>query len=136
MGNSPTTITANLNIRSMGPISEREMSYSFDCYFRQYWNDKRLKFDHEDELTQLQLNNIMLRKIWKPDSHFLNGKKSHLHSVTSPNVLFRIEKNGNVRYSMRLTVKATCPMNLIKYPMDQQVCSLSIGSSAFISSHI
>ena len=40
----PTLVDVNLNIRSMGPISERDMAYQMDCYFRQSWVDKRLMF--------------------------------------------------------------------------------------------
>ena len=42
-----------------------------DCYFRQYWNDKRLRFPpldlsaHGSQIDQLSLNVKMLEKIWK-----------------------------------------------------------------------
>lgn len=41
----PTVVKTNILIRSMGPISELDMEYSMDCYFRQYWRDSRLKFE-------------------------------------------------------------------------------------------
>ncbi|RMZ97988.1 gamma-aminobutyric acid receptor alpha-like isoform X1 [Brachionus plicatilis] len=31
----PTVIDTNMNINSLGPISNFEMSYTMDCYFRQ-----------------------------------------------------------------------------------------------------
>lgn len=40
----PTIVRTNMLIRSMGPVSELDMDYSMDCYFRQYWRDKRLSF--------------------------------------------------------------------------------------------
>lgn len=40
----PTLVKTNMLIRSMGPVSELDMDYSMDCYFRQYWRDKRLSF--------------------------------------------------------------------------------------------
>ncbi|KFM76353.1 Gamma-aminobutyric acid receptor alpha-like protein, partial [Stegodyphus mimosarum] len=39
-GGSPTIVTTNFLIRSMGPISELDMEYSMDCYFRQKWTDR------------------------------------------------------------------------------------------------
>ena len=42
-----------------------------DCYFRQYWNDERLKFPpldlsaHTSQIDQLSLNVAMLEMIWK-----------------------------------------------------------------------
>lgn len=40
----PTVVKTNILIRSMGPVSELDMEYSMDCYFRQYWRDRRLSF--------------------------------------------------------------------------------------------
>ena len=43
-----------------------------DCYFRQYWRDKRLSFKglknnaNNLVINQLSLNVAMLEKIWKP----------------------------------------------------------------------
>ena len=33
----------------------------------------------------LALSIEMLRKIWKPDTYVYNGKKSYLHTITTPN---------------------------------------------------
>ena len=43
----------------------------------------------------------MLEKIWKPDTHFYNGKHSYLHLVTYPNKFIRISQDGRILYSMR-----------------------------------
>ena len=29
----------------MGPVDESLQKFTFDCYFRQYWTDKRLAFN-------------------------------------------------------------------------------------------
>ena len=36
-------------------------------------------------INQLSLNVKMLEKIWKPDTYVYNGKKSYLHTITTPN---------------------------------------------------
>ena len=41
---------------------------------------------------------------------------------------FRLFPNGRVLYSQRLTIMATCIMNLEDFPMDKQRCPLRIGS--------
>ena len=43
----------------------------------------------------------------------------------------RITPDGTVSYSQRLTLAATCPMNLVKFPLDSQTCKLVIGSFAY-----
>ncbi|XP_071043648.1 gamma-aminobutyric acid receptor subunit alpha-6-like isoform X2 [Parasteatoda tepidariorum] len=133
-GGSPTVVTTNFLIRSMGPISELDMEYSMDCYFRQKWTDRRLMF--EGPIPSLSLNIKMLEGIWKPDTYFHNGKGSYLHTITLPNKLLRIFQNGQVLYSMRLTIKATCPMMLQNFPMDKQSCPLVFGSYGYTVDHL
>ena len=41
----PITVSLNLAIRSMGPVDEVKNVFSLDCYFRQSWMDKRLRWD-------------------------------------------------------------------------------------------
>ncbi|XP_014679767.1 PREDICTED: gamma-aminobutyric acid receptor alpha-like [Priapulus caudatus] len=90
---SALIVKIDINIRSMGPISELDMAYSMDCYFRQRWQDKRLAFEHlpgAENLADLPVAIRMLDRIWKPDTYFYNGKKSYIHTVTTPNKFFRI----------------------------------------------
>ncbi|CAL4108957.1 unnamed protein product, partial [Meganyctiphanes norvegica] len=110
-------------------VYSREMRYSMDCYMRQEWQDERLKFKGpQDKLT---INIKMLESIWKPDTYFHNGLGSYVHMITRPNKFFRIDQQGNIYYSMRLTIKAKCPMMLRNFPMDKQSCPLVIGSYAY-----
>ncbi|XP_043241098.1 gamma-aminobutyric acid receptor alpha-like [Amphibalanus amphitrite] len=130
-GLGPTRVQTNILIRSMGPISELDMEYSMDCYFRQMWRDQRLTFN--SSIDQLSLSIKMLEGIWKPDTYFLNGRGSYVHTITRPNKLIRLSSNGVILYSMRLTIKAKCPMLLQHFPMDKQTCPLVIGSYAYTS---
>ncbi|XP_067949719.1 gamma-aminobutyric acid receptor subunit alpha-1-like [Watersipora subatra] len=122
----PTQIQLDLNIRSMGPISEMDRSYSMDCYFRQTWNDPRLVYSGASKEIAVHIE--LLKKLWTPDTYFYNGKNSYLHRITTDNKLLRISPDGTIFYSMRLTIKADCPMKLHAYPMDTQECMLTILS--------
>ncbi|KAL6256803.1 hypothetical protein P5V15_011742 [Pogonomyrmex californicus] len=128
-GGPPATVEVDIMVRSMGPISEVDMTYSMDCYFRQSWVDRRLAFQGGKETLALSIS--MLAKIWKPDTYFYNGKHSYLHTITSPNKFVRLYQNGRVLYSSRLTIKAGCPMNLEDFPMDTQRCPLRFGSFGY-----
>uniref|UniRef100_A0A665W543 Gamma-aminobutyric acid (GABA) A receptor, alpha 6a n=1 Tax=Echeneis naucrates TaxID=173247 RepID=A0A665W543_ECHNA len=110
------------------------LEYTMDMFFRQMWVDERLKFEGPTEI--LRLNNLMVDKIWTPDTFFRNSKKSISHNMTTPNKLFRIMKNGTVLYTMRLTISAECPMRLMDFPMDGHACPLRFGSYAYTSSEI
>ena len=75
-----------------------------------------IKISSQDALA---LSIEMLRKIWKPDTYVYNGKKSYLHTITTPNRWFwwkfwlhldfyrfvRLFPNGRVLYSQRLTIR-------------------------------
>ncbi|XP_037506859.2 gamma-aminobutyric acid receptor alpha-like [Rhipicephalus sanguineus] len=126
---TPTDVYIDIEVRSMGPVSEVDMTYSMDCYFRQSWMDRRLAF--RGSMPSMTLSISMLQKIWRPDTSFLNGKHSYLHTITQPNKFVRLAQDGTVLYSSRLTVSASCPMNLEKFPMDTQRCPLRIGSSGY-----
>ncbi|XP_026675251.1 gamma-aminobutyric acid receptor alpha-like isoform X2 [Ceratina calcarata] len=128
---TPTIVKTNILIRSMGPVSELDMDYSMDCYFRQSWRDSRLSF--LGPIKSLSLSIKMLERIWRPDTYFYNGKHSYVHTITVPNKLLRISQDGDILYSMRLTIKAKCPMELRNFPMDRQSCPLILGSYAYTS---
>ncbi|XP_035708501.1 gamma-aminobutyric acid receptor alpha-like isoform X2 [Folsomia candida] len=134
-GGPPTIVEIDIMVRSMGPISEVDMTYSMDCYFRQTWVDKRLEY-HSTKGDTLALSISMLEKIWKPDTYFYNGKQSYLHTITTPNKFVRLKMDGRVLYSSRLTVKASCPMNLEDFPMDTQRCPLKLGSFGYTISDV
>lgn len=79
--------------------------FSMDCYFRQQWTDARLAFEPKNNITELRPSIKMLEMIWKPDTFFLNGQSSYLHTITYENKLFRITIEGNILYSQRYAVE-------------------------------
>ncbi|XP_067375562.1 gamma-aminobutyric acid receptor subunit alpha-6a [Channa argus] len=133
-GGGVTEVKTDIFVTSFGPVSDVEMEYTMDMFFRQMWVDERLKFEGPIEI--LRLNNRMVEKIWTPDTFFRNSKKSISHNMTTPNKLFRIMQNGTVLYTMRLTISAECPMSLMNFPMDGHACPLKFGSYAYTSSEI
>ncbi|XP_072040427.1 gamma-aminobutyric acid receptor subunit alpha-2-like isoform X2 [Amphiura filiformis] len=130
----PTEVVADIFALSIGPIIEVDMEFKIDVFFRQRWQDKRLQY--EGNMDQLRLSTIMLKDVWYPDTYFLNGKSSKRHVITTPNAMFRVERDGSVLYTQRLTIVAECQMQLHKYPMDTQVCPLEIGSNSYSTDDI
>ncbi|XP_046372047.1 gamma-aminobutyric acid receptor alpha-like [Haliotis rufescens] len=131
-GGPPLVVKTDILVRSMGPMSEKDMIYSMDCYFRQFWQDARLAFNATMQgISELSLSSRMLERIWYPDTFFLNGGRSYLHSITSPNKFFRLQSDGNIYFSQRLTIKAHCRMDLESFPMDTQKCPLRVGSFGY-----
>uniref|UniRef100_A0A452SV72 Gamma-aminobutyric acid type A receptor subunit alpha3 n=1 Tax=Ursus americanus TaxID=9643 RepID=A0A452SV72_URSAM len=124
--NAVTEVKTDIYVTSFGPVSDTDMEYTIDVFFRQTWHDERLKFDGPMKI--LPLNNLLASKIWTPDTFFHNGKKSVAHNMTTPNKLLRLVDNGTLLYTMRLTIHAECPMHLEDFPMDVHACPLKFGS--------
>lgn len=53
------------------------------------------------------------------------------HVATTPNTFLRIEPDGRIYTSQRMTVKAMCPMDLAMFPMDSQTCKLGLESYGY-----
>ncbi|XP_064205619.1 gamma-aminobutyric acid receptor subunit alpha-2 [Anguilla rostrata] len=134
LGESVTEVRTNIYVTSFGPVSDTDMEYTIDVFFRQSWRDERLKFD--GPMHVLPLNNLLASKIWTPDTFFHNGKKSVAHNMTTPNKLLRLVDNGTLLYTMRLTIHAECPMHLEDFPMDAHACPLKFGSYAYTNNEV
>uniref|UniRef100_A0A673WR61 Glycine receptor, alpha 4b n=1 Tax=Salmo trutta TaxID=8032 RepID=A0A673WR61_SALTR len=126
----PVNVTINLFINSFGSITETTMDYRLNVFLRQQWNDPRLAYkEYPDD--SLDLDPSMLDSIWKPDLFFANEKGANFHEVTTDNKLLRIFQDGNVLYSIRLTLILSCPMDLMNFPMDIQTCSMQLESFGY-----
>ncbi|XP_056396533.1 gamma-aminobutyric acid receptor subunit alpha-5 isoform X2 [Hyla sarda] len=134
LGDSVTEVKTEIYVTSFGPVSDTDMEYTIDVFFRQSWLDERLKFD--GPIKTLPLNNLLASKIWTPDTFFHNGKKSVAHNMTTPNKLLRLTYNGTLLYTMRLTIHAECTMHLEDFPMDVHACPLKFGSYAYPSTEV
>lgn len=105
----------------------RLQEYSIQITFREQWNDDRLQYDDmSGRIRFLTLTDP--DKIWKPDLFFSNEKKGHFHEIIMPNVLLRIHPNGDVLYSIRISLVLFCPMDLKYYPLDKQTCQIKMAS--------
>ncbi|XP_027879984.1 glycine receptor subunit alpha-2 isoform X1 [Xiphophorus couchianus] len=126
----PVNVTCNIFINSFGSIAETTMDYRVNIFLRQKWNDPRLAYSKYPD-SSLDLDPSMLDSIWKPDLFFANEKGANFHDVTTDNKLLRIFKDGNVLYSIRLTLILSCPMDLKNFPMDVQTCTMQLESFGY-----
>uniref|UniRef100_A0A8C9WL22 Glycine receptor, alpha 2 n=1 Tax=Scleropages formosus TaxID=113540 RepID=A0A8C9WL22_SCLFO len=126
----PVNVTCNIFINSFGSVTETTMDYRVNIFLRQQWNDPRLAYSEYPD-DSLDLDPSMLDSIWKPDLFFANEKGANFHDVTTDNKLLRIFKDGNVLYSIRLTLILSCPMDLKNFPMDVQSCSMQLESFGY-----
>ncbi|KAG7501474.1 gamma-aminobutyric acid receptor subunit beta-3-like isoform X2 [Solea senegalensis] len=108
--------------------------YTLTMYFQQYWRDKRLAYTGIP--LNLTLDNRVADQLWVPDTYFLNDKKSFVHGVTVKNRMIRLHPDGTVLYGLRITTTAACMMDLRRYPLDEQNCTLEIESYGYTTDDI
>lgn len=131
----PVLVTTNLYIRSISSICDIGMNYEVQLTFRQQWRDESLAFD--DNSGKIRYLNIYdPRKLWTPDTFFVNELESHHHRITTPNVLVRIYPDGSVLQSIRISLKLSCPMDFHRYPFDEQQCNIVIESYGYTAADL
>ncbi|KAK0412842.1 hypothetical protein QR680_006441 [Steinernema hermaphroditum] len=134
-GDKPVDVGITIHVSSISAVSEVDMDFTLDFYLRQTWQDPRLAFGKIDmrfeTIESLTVGVDYLERLWKPDTFFPNEKKSFFHVATTHNSFLRIDPDGTVFTSQRLTVTATCPMKLHLFPMDSQKCKLEIESYGY-----
>ncbi|XP_022809881.1 gamma-aminobutyric acid receptor subunit beta-3-like [Stylophora pistillata] len=127
-GGRPVTVYVDLYIVDIGEISVTSMDYRMTMYFRQTWQDPRLRFSGT---SQIVAQGDILNNIWIPDTYFKDEKRSNFHEITKKNYVLTFWPNGTVFFSIRISVTGVCPMKLHKYPMDCQKCQLNIMSYSY-----
>ncbi|XP_071125339.1 glycine receptor subunit alpha-2-like [Mytilus edulis] len=132
----PVVCQVQLYIMSINSISDSSMDYSMSMFIRQQWNDSRLMYNESLGITHLELDTKVMKNVWVPDLFINNEKKANIHHVTVPNMLMHIYPDGKVVYSMRVTGTFTCEMNLLKYPLDTQICSMGMESYGYSTENL
>lgn len=127
----PTYVKVNIYVNSIGPVNANNMEYGMDIYLRQSWQDVRLNVSKYGVNHTVTINGEdIMGKIWKPDLFFRNVKEASFHYVTVPNKLVKLGPDGEVLFSMRLTLRLACFMSFKHFPLDTQRCHILLGPYA------
>lgn len=129
-GEKPVNVSLECHVLSFGDINEVEMEYTVDLYFLQLWFDPRFNVsDRRFENARVELIGPQLQDLWLPDTIFVNSKRSRFHAITIDNRFLTIYLgSGMIAYHSRITMTASCKMDLRSYPFDTQSCKLAIES--------
>ncbi|CAL1267169.1 unnamed protein product [Larinioides sclopetarius] len=122
---SPVEVFCSMYLIEISEVDDLNMDYRAMLYFRQSWNDSRLAY------LDLDIHSIILndpRLIWTPDLFFVQEKEGIHHNLIVPNTFIKISPEGEVLYSVRLSLTFSCPMDFRKYPHDVQKCTFSAES--------
>lgn len=117
-------VKVQIFVRRISDICSKDQELTVELTFRQHYVDPRLDFRRDSALIYVTVTDPSL--IWKPDLFFSNGEIRKTHDT-----MIRIYNDGAVLLSQRVTVRLSCPMNLGKFPFDQQKCNINIASYAY-----
>ena len=130
----PLYLDIEIRLASFDSISEVNMDYTLTLYLNQYWRDDRLIFGNQTE--EITLTGEIIDKFWLPDTFFPNDKSAYLHDVTEKNKMIRLNGNGEILYGMRFTSTLACMMDLRRYPLDRQNCTVEIESYGYTQADV
>lgn len=136
---STTQIVIFIHVLAISSIDVVKMEYSVDMILRQQWLDPRLVWRRVPRFRDYNQSILLTKhkhKLWLPDLFFRNAKRGFHHDISVPNYFIRVEPDGQVLYSQKITVTFSCSMYLRNFPMDSQECHMNIGSYGFELNHV
>jgi len=103
-----TLVKVAIDVKNIPWIHENESQWKMELDFFQFWNDPRLAYSTEGcpGIQKFSLPNT--DKIWKPDLFFPLNEDGFVHIVPQTNFLLWVAPNGDVTYSVRLTLIMEC----------------------------
>ena len=125
------SVGVQVKILSVTDISDSSMDFTVTMDFIQVWNDPRLNETTSDETAggEFRAGPELAQSFWIPDSAFPNVKHvNHPQPSTFSDMVLTIQSSGTISLSRRMSVTASCEMDLHDFPLDCQKCSLEIQS--------
>lgn len=131
IGGEPELVYVSLDVLSIQEVSSKNMDFTLEINFTQSWNDTRLTFEGNDKVSEIVLGVEKIEEIWKPDTYFTNRKTAQ-HPYHGPDsdadAFLKIEQDGTILVTKRISMTADCHMYFADYPLDNQNCNLMLSS--------
>ncbi|XP_067946177.1 glycine receptor subunit alpha-2-like [Watersipora subatra] len=126
-GGEAISVGVDVYVISLSAISEKDMDFTVNMYIRQRWQDIRLAHPNFTGDNGILITS-QIPHTWLPDLFIKNDKESKKSDVTTLNTFLRVDSEGNLAYSMRVTSTIACSMRLERYPFDEQFCNMLFES--------
>ena len=137
------TVNAESKILNIRDVDDKMQTVTFDISVHLQWRDDRIKVKPSPGVKQNFLGswNVLesnkISTIWNPDLMIYNMKNFKRPSILNPtNGFLKIHADGHfdeilVDYVFNAEVTIYCDFNFRKYPMDEQICELRMGSISY-----
>jgi hypothetical protein len=70
-----------------------------------------------------------------PFQNAIASKNPQKQSISHRSLL-RLQEHGRILYSRRISIVAECPMDLVLFPFDTQICKLGIESYGYTADQV
>ena len=108
-GVQPVHVNVSIFVLNIPEIdfNKHAAEMTLEMYFRQHWQDPRLRFDKNAELMDVDFEKIVggeeiVDLIWTPDTFFVNERKSEAKET-----FLKIEKDGSITWSRKIHITFT-----------------------------
>ncbi|KAL9963419.1 hypothetical protein ACROYT_G026929 [Oculina patagonica] len=128
IGGPPCKVNISIHVLSMVPIKEIDMEVSIVMFFRQHWIDPRLAYGPSLGIQKMKLLGNIVEQVWLPDIYFVNDLSD---KTACGDFMFELTQDGLITHSCRRKLRLYCPMNLRRFPMDEQVCEMGFESYSY-----
>ena len=135
----PLEINTAIEVNNIREIDDKKMTVSLEFHPQLVWADNRIvtNFSEEEKRSGKVLNNINLRNIWKPDLLIENLCYFKQHSVLEDmsglaigsGLALGLQNDTMVWYEFKAKASIYCNFEFLRYPMDDQECNFTIGST-------
>ena len=131
-GEKAAQVNISLYVLNIPYISfgKHGMEMTIDMYYRQFWDDPRLKIDKSLNLPKILGEKEIVEKIWVPDTFFINE-----HSSKATENFLRIT-DGRVLWSQKMQVTFTSDGDYSRFPFDSQVFPIEMESFKYTAKDI
>ncbi|EFO82653.1 CRE-LGC-11 protein [Caenorhabditis remanei] len=124
---SVLNVTVQPQIYNLVEVNEQNEQIKILLWFPQSWKDDYLTWDPKD-WNGIERIIIPKSQIWIPDGYIFNTVEE-----TEPleNHNARVRYDGRVEVDFNKLVDLTCPMSVLSFPFDVQLCALQFGSWSY-----
>ncbi|XP_018329048.1 gamma-aminobutyric acid receptor subunit beta-2-like [Agrilus planipennis] len=89
------------------------------------YTDPRLAYHFlSPNKSALMGEEILIRRLWTPHIYVLNEKMSNVMGLDKSDMYVTIDPSGKVELNQRISLATHCWMDLMKFPFDEQTCSV------------
>ncbi|XP_060585218.1 acetylcholine receptor subunit alpha-like 1 isoform X3 [Ruditapes philippinarum] len=123
----PVSLSIGIRLIDLVDLFEHEEIMETSVYIEQLWTDFRLSWD-PSRYNRIHVINVPVKELWQPDISLFNNAEVQLETMDTLAIVFN---NGQVFYSPKARIRTRCTMDMMKFPYDEQTCSIKFGSYTY-----